>query len=82
MQYVLDELQKSLRYHLRQLEENLNKIRLYEETIEDLKTRNGKHKDAISEIGKHIESLETDLQDGHLNKSTEKQNLVPLYKEE
>jgi prefoldin subunit 5 len=60
MEYVLDELQKSLKYHLRQLDENLNKIRTNEESIEDLKTRNERHKQAITEIGEHIESLETD----------------------
>jgi hypothetical protein len=60
MQFVLDELQKSQKYHLRQLEENLNKIRLSEETIADLKTRNEKHKQAISEIGQFIERLEED----------------------
>jgi peptidoglycan hydrolase CwlO-like protein len=56
--YVVDELQKALKYHLRQLEENLNKVRTYEESIDDLKTRNERHKQAITEIGEHIESLE------------------------
>jgi cell division protein FtsB len=57
MEHVLDELQKALRYHLRQLDENLNKIRTNEESIEDLKTRNERHKQAITEIGEHIETL-------------------------
>jgi cell division protein FtsB len=60
MEYVLDELQKALKYHLRQLDESLGKIRAYEETIEDLKTRNERHKAAITEIGNHIEQLKKD----------------------
>ena len=58
MQFVVDELKRSLRYHLRQLDENLNKIRTYEGTIEDLKHRNEDHERAIEEIGGHIEKLE------------------------
>jgi len=58
MNYVLDELQKSQKYHLRQLEENVRKIQLSEESIADLKVRNEKHRQAISEIGQFIESLE------------------------
>lgn len=58
MQFVLDELKKSMKYHLRQLDENLNKIRTYEETIQDLKHRNEQHERAIKEIGGHIEKLE------------------------
>jgi hypothetical protein len=49
-----------LKYHLRQLDENLNKIRTYEGTIEDLKYRNESHERAIKEIGGHIEQLEED----------------------
>jgi hypothetical protein len=60
MEYVLDELQKSQKYHLRQLEENLNKIRLSEETVADLKIRNERHKQAITEIGEFIEKLKKD----------------------
>jgi prefoldin subunit 5 len=57
MQHVIDELQKSLRYHLRQLRENEDKIRTYEETVEDLKNRNKKHEEALLEIETHIEQL-------------------------
>jgi cell division protein FtsB len=60
MNYVVDELQKALKYHLRQLDENLYKVRTYEESIEDLKTRNERHKAAITEIKEHIETLEKD----------------------
>lgn len=65
MSYVVDELQKSLRYHLRQLEENLNKMRLIEEQSEDLKMRNERHRQAITEIGGHIESIEKGLLSGN-----------------
>ena len=57
MRYVLDELQKSLKYRLRQLEENLHKVRVYEESIEDLKKRNEEHKAAITEIKEHVETI-------------------------
>ena len=57
MKYVTDELQKSLKYHLRQLEENLQKISTYEETINDLKSRNERHREAIEELGEYIEQL-------------------------
>jgi hypothetical protein len=57
MKHVQDELAKSQRYHLRQLEDNLQKIRTYEEVIEDLKRRNEEHKAAITEIGVFLESL-------------------------
>jgi peptidoglycan hydrolase CwlO-like protein len=60
MEFIIDELKKSLKYHLRQLDENLNKIRTYEGTIEDLKYRNESHERAIKEIGGHIEQLEED----------------------
>jgi chromosome segregation ATPase len=72
MKHVIDELQKSQRYHLRQLEENLNKMRSYEETIEDLKVRNESHKEAISEIRALLEQLE---------KSSELSLNLPLEKE-
>jgi prefoldin subunit 5 len=60
MEFILDELKKSLRYHMRQLDENLTKIRNYEGTIEDLTHRNENHERAIKEIGNHIEKLEED----------------------
>jgi chromosome segregation ATPase len=61
MNYVLDELRKSLKYHLRQMEDNSNKISHYEEAQQDLKTRNERHKQAITEIGEHIEAIEKGL---------------------
>ena len=57
MKHVLDELQKSQKYHLRQLEDNLRKIKLNEEANEVLKTSNEKHREAITEISKFIESI-------------------------
>jgi hypothetical protein len=60
MEFIIDELKKSLKYHLRQLDENLKKIKSSEEVIEDLKYRNESHERAISEIGGHIEKLEED----------------------
>jgi len=57
LKHVLDELQKSQKYHLRQLEDNLRKIKLNEEANEVLKTSNEKHREAITEISKFIESI-------------------------
>jgi signal transduction histidine kinase len=74
MKHVIDELQKSQRYHLRQLEENLNKIRTYEEAGEDLKVRNESHKEAISEIRSLLEQLEKAEQDGNLIQPITKQS--------
>jgi ATP:corrinoid adenosyltransferase len=58
MQYVVDELTKSLRYHMRQLEENLNKIKQREESIESLNEGNEKHKQAIEQIEFYLDQLE------------------------
>jgi predicted RNase H-like nuclease (RuvC/YqgF family) len=58
VKHVVEELEKSCRYHLRQLEENLQKIRTYEETIKDLTTRNESHKEAITEIKVYLEQIE------------------------
>jgi chromosome segregation ATPase len=58
VKHVVEELEKSCRYHLRQLEENLQKIRTYEETIKDLTHRNESHKEAITEIKVYLEQIE------------------------
>jgi repressor of nif and glnA expression len=58
MQYVVDELTKSLRYHLRQLEENINKIERSEESIAMLKEKNLDHHKAIEEIEFYLDQLE------------------------
>lgn len=57
MQHVIDELQKSLKYNNRQFNENISKIHLYEETIEDLKNRNKTHAEAMLQLDRHIEEL-------------------------
>jgi hypothetical protein len=57
MEFVMDELKKSLKYHNRQFKENVDKIHLYEDTIEDLKNRNKAHEAAMLEIDKFIEKL-------------------------
>jgi len=58
MQFVIDELSKSLRYHIRQLDENLNKIESSEQSIEMLKEKNLDHHKAIEEIEFYLEQLE------------------------
>jgi hypothetical protein len=58
MQHVLDELRKSVKYHIRQLEENCQKIKLNEESNALLKEKNEKHREAISEMSHFIESLQ------------------------
>jgi flagellar motility protein MotE (MotC chaperone) len=54
---IVDELFRSQKYHIRQLQENLNDIRNKEESIEMLKKANEKHKNIIEAIDQHIEKL-------------------------
>jgi hypothetical protein len=58
MEHVKKELHDGLKYHMKQLEENLNKMRLNEEANKDFEQRNEKHKEAISEIKFYLEALE------------------------
>lgn len=58
MQFVIDELQKSLRYHTRQLEDNIRDIDSKKEAIESLLSRNLRHEQAIEEINLHLDQLE------------------------
>lgn len=58
MEHVKKELHDGLKYHLKQLEDNLNKIRINEESTKDLETRNERHKEAITEIKFYLEALE------------------------
>jgi len=58
MQFVIDELQKSLRYHTRQLEDNLREIDSKKEAIESLSSRNLRHEQAIEEIKSHLDQIE------------------------
>jgi repressor of nif and glnA expression len=58
MRFVIDELTKSLRYHMRQLDDNLNKIERSEESIAMLKEKNLDHHKAIEEIEFYLDQLE------------------------
>jgi prefoldin subunit 5 len=58
MKLVIDELRRTQKYHLRQLEENLQKIKSYEEAIEVLKQGNEKHRQTLEQIGQALEVLE------------------------
>jgi tRNA nucleotidyltransferase/poly(A) polymerase len=58
MKLVIDELRRTQKYHLRQLEENLQKIKSYEESIEVLKQGNEKHRQTLEQIGQALEVLE------------------------
>jgi uncharacterized protein Yka (UPF0111/DUF47 family) len=58
MDLVKDELRKTQRYHLRQLEDNLHKIKSYEEAIEALKQGNEKHRETLEQIGQALDLLE------------------------
>ncbi|WP_226085676.1 hypothetical protein [Mesobacillus sp. S13] len=57
MKHVIDELQKSLKYHKRQLEDNQNKIQLNEESVKSLKEKNLDHESAINEIESHLNQI-------------------------
>ncbi|MDP4105311.1 MAG: hypothetical protein Q8935_10170, partial [Bacillota bacterium] len=60
MELVIDELRRTQKYHLRQLEENLQKIKSYEEAIEVLKQGNEKHRETLEQVGQALEILEKD----------------------
>jgi prefoldin subunit 5 len=66
MDLVIDELRRTQKYHLRQLEENLHKIKSYEEAIETLKKGNENHRQTLEQIGQALDLLEKVEQDGHL----------------
>lgn len=54
MELAIDELKRSQKYHIRQLDENLNEIRSKEEAIEMLKKSNEKHIQIIEQIDQLI----------------------------
>lgn len=58
MEIILDELKRTLKYHQRQLDDNLKQIQSKEESISMLKESNQKHTDAIRQIGEFIKSQE------------------------
>jgi hypothetical protein len=57
MELAIEELCRSQKYHLKQLEENLQSIRSKEEAIELLKQSNEKHKEVIKQITALIETV-------------------------
>jgi hypothetical protein len=61
MELALDELYRSQKYHLKQLEENLQSIRSKEEAIQMLKEANEKEKRIIEQINKAIEFIKMDM---------------------
>jgi prefoldin subunit 5 len=63
---VLDELIKAQRYHLKQLEENVNKIKFHEEAVVTLKKGNENHRQILEQIGQALDILEKVEQDGRL----------------
>jgi hypothetical protein len=63
MEIILDELTRAQKYHIRQLQENLNDIRNKEESIQLLKKANEKHLSIIEAIDQHIEKLKTEVED-------------------
>jgi flagellar motility protein MotE (MotC chaperone) len=58
MKYVIDELSKSLRYHMRQLEDNLRNIEHKKEAVAMLEEKNQQHEQAIQEINHYLDELE------------------------
>lgn len=60
MELAIEELRRSQKYHLRQLEENLQTIRRNEESNELLKLATKKHEQIIDEINLLIETVKQD----------------------
>lgn len=58
MQFVIDELNKSLKYHTRQLDDNKHKIQCNKEAIDSLECANLRHEQAIKEITELLAELE------------------------
>jgi hypothetical protein len=50
LEIILDELKRTLKYHKRQLEDNMLQIKNKEESISMLKEANEKHVEAINQI--------------------------------
>jgi prefoldin subunit 5 len=63
MKHVINELRKSQKFHLRQLEENINKIKFHEEAIETLKNGIEQDREALVQIGEALEILEKGICD-------------------
>lgn len=58
MELILDELKRTLKYHKRQLDDNLSQIQSKEEAINMLKEANKKHIEAMNEIDAFIKKHE------------------------
>lgn len=58
MQFVIDELKRTLKYKKRQVEDNVTKIQLNKESIESLEQANERERQAIQQIEQLLEELE------------------------
>lgn len=61
MELALEELNRSLKYHTKQLEENLQSIRSKEEAIEALRAANVKEAHIIEQIIRAINLIKMDM---------------------
>lgn len=61
MNLAIDEIYRSRKYHIRQLEENLQEIRNKEEVISFLKTSNEKHIQIIEQLSQAMELIKMDM---------------------
>ena len=61
MELAVEELNRSLRYHTKQLEENLQSIRSKEEAIEALRAANVKESYIIEQIIRAINLIKMDM---------------------
>ena len=61
MELALEELNRSLKYHTKQLEENLQSIRSKEEAIEALRAANVKESYIIEQIIRAINLIKMDM---------------------
>lgn len=61
MHLAIDELYRSRKYHLKQLEENLQSIRSKEEAIEVLKVANEQEKQFIEQLSQAIDLMQMDM---------------------
>jgi predicted transcriptional regulator len=60
MELAVDELRKSLRYHIRQLEDNRNKIESNLQSNDLLREKSLIHEQTIEELNQAIEQLKRD----------------------
>jgi predicted RNase H-like nuclease (RuvC/YqgF family) len=60
MNFAIDELERSIRYHIRQHEENVREIQNKRESIEMLEEKNEQHLQIVEELKEAIERLKQD----------------------